>query len=388
MSQPQTLPKVRFPSPSPFMVDLRARVDAYFDGADLPRTANAAMVWKSIFWVGLAAASFAVTLAEAVPFPASLAVSALTGLALACVGFNVGHDAIHGSYAKRAWVNHVLSWTFDVMGASSATWSVFHNVIHHTYTNICGVDQDLEPGPFLRFYPRAAPPSRVQRFQHLYAWVLYGFIGFVWVLVKDFRQMRAPHPLTGRRPPARVVAGVLIGKAAHVGLFVALPLAIVQRPAWQTLMGYAVMMFAAGVTLAIVFQLAHVVEGVTFRTLPADGVVLQPWAEHELASTADFGRWKLTTFVTGGLDHQVEHHLFPRICHIHYPALAPIVTTCARDHGLVALNSGRFVSAVASHARVLARLGRGDVEADRPLDRRTPPASVPPVRPHAASAAR
>jgi linoleoyl-CoA desaturase len=228
---------------------------------------------------------------------------------------------------------------------------VAHNRVHHSFTNIIGADDDIEPGPWLRFHPDPSAPRGFVRFQHLYAWFLYAFTGFAWVFVKDFRQLREQH--ANRTTIARVVAGKLL----HVGVFIALPLALGVGPL-ALVAGYGVMLATAGVTLAVVFQLAHVVERVTFPERPANGKVSLPWAEHQLRTTADFGRTKIATFFTGALDHQIEHHLFPRICHIHYANLAPIVAACARDHGLPYVHSGSFLAALRSHARTLRALGR------------------------------
>ncbi len=350
--------RVRFTGGSPFLADVRQRVDAHFERSGLATTADGAMRRKTVVWLGLAVSLFVVAAGALVPFPFSLLVWSALGFVLAGIGFNIGHDAIHGSYSKTPWVNRVLARTFDVMGASADTWEVSHNQVHHSFTNIKGLDADLEPGPFMRFYPQATPPAFVHRFQHLYAWLLYGLTGVVWVFKKDFAQLRS------QERSRKVALKVIAGKLAHFGIFLGVPL-LLGAPLWVALVSYVVMLATAGVTLAVVFQLAHVVEGVSFPEAPADGVMDTPWAENEMHTTANFGRTALTTFITGGLDHQIEHHLFPRICHIHYPAIAPIVEACARDHGLPYTHSGSFLQALSSHARLLKRLGAGeDVCAD------------------------
>jgi linoleoyl-CoA desaturase len=179
--------------------------------------------------------------------------------------------------------------------------------------------------------------------------------------IKDFDQVRRPDPLTGKRARAIEVGQMLLGKAIHLGLLLVVPLIVLQQPLWQIFVGYACLAAAGGFTLAIVFQLAHCIEGVAFPRVPTDANKMpEAWAEHQLRTTANFGSTPLATFICGGLDHQIEHHLMPRICHIHYPALAPIVEECAREYGLPYIYSGSFFKAVASHARTLRRLGRGD----------------------------
>ena len=76
-----------------------------------------------------------------------------------------------------------------------------------------------------------------------------------------------------------------------------------------------------------------------------------------METTVDFApRSRLLAWYLGGLNFQVEHHLFSRVCHIHYPALAPIVKQTAREHGLPYHHNGTFLQAVGSHARTLYRL--------------------------------
>jgi linoleoyl-CoA desaturase len=318
------------------------------------------MVFKTIFWFAWAWGACALTLAQVVPYPYAWLLWLAQGFGFACIGFNIGHDAIHGSYSEKRWVNRALSWSFDLMGASSYTWSVAHNVIHHTYTNIPGVDDDLEPGPTMVFYPQ--PTKLWHRFQHLYAWFLYGFIGVIWVYIKDYDQIRRPDPQTGKKAALKDVVQMLAGKAIHMGLLLVVPLFVVDAPIWQICVGYFLLLFAGGFTLAIVFQLAHCVEGVTFPTRPTDSEKMpEAWAEHQLRTTANFGKTWLATFICGGLDHQVEHHLMPRICHIHYPKLAPIVAQCAKDHGLPYVHNGSFFEAVGAHYRTLKKLGNEEL---------------------------
>ena len=352
--------KLTFAQPaSDFQAELRRRVDAYFDERGLSRGANGKMMAKSAFWFAWTWGAWALTLSELVPFPASILVWFAQGFGLACIGFNIGHDAIHGSYSEKRWVNRALSWSFDLMGASSFTWSVAHNVVHHTYTNIPGVDDDLEPGPTMVFYPQKT--RAFHRFQHFYAWFLYSFIGFIWVYIKDFDQIRRADPLTKKHARKRDVLHMLSGKVLHIGLLLVLSLVVMHQPVWQILLGYWLMLATGGVTLAIVFQLAHCVEGVEFPRIPANAQEMpEAWAAHQMRTTANFGKTPLATFVCGGLDHQIEHHLMPRICHIHYRALAPIVSQCAQDHGLPYIHNGSFFEAVGAHGRTLKRLGRGD----------------------------
>lgn len=349
-----------FPTATDFQTELKKRVDAYFADNNISKAANSAMVLKTIFWFAFAWGAWAITLFVPMSFPALVAMFCVQGFGFACIGFNIGHDAIHGGYSEKPLVNKLLSWCFDIMGAASPTWRVSHNVVHHTYTNIPGVDNDLEPGFWMVFYPQKTKAGH--KYQHFYAWFLYCFVGVVWMYVKDFAQMKHKDPLTGKGLRNAELAQLWAGKALHMSLLVAAPLLLIDAPFWQILIGYGGLLAAAGFTLAIVFQMAHCVEGVVFPRMPADGSrkMNESWAEHQMRTTANFGKTPLATFICGGLDHQIEHHLFPRICHIHYPQLAPIVKKTAEEFGLPYIHNGSFFEAVVVHARTLKRLGNGE----------------------------
>lgn len=337
---------------SPFKKDLMEQVDAYF-ASGRTRNATPALWAKTAFWLSMVAASWVVLSFVAMPGWLGVILALLSGFSVAQVGFNVGHDAIHGSLSKHSWVNALFARTFDVMGASSKMWGWAHNVVHHTYTNVPGTDHDLEPGFFLHLYRRESR-GFLHRFQHVYAWALYTLTMFVWVFKKDFAQLIE----RGARTTKADVADVVISKVLHLALWVGVPMLLSPWAWWQVLVGYALVLAMSGFAAAVVFQLAHVVEGPSFP-VPQNGALEDDFLTHQLKTTANFAPGSaLATFFTGGLNHQVEHHLFPRIAHIHYPALARIVTATALRHGVPYHAHSTFFTALASHARMLKAMGR------------------------------
>lgn len=340
--------------------ELKARVDAYFERQGLAKTATPTMWAQAVLWIVGAGGLTALLISGALPALIAWPLAAILGVFLAGMGFNVGHDAIHGAFSERPWVNAVLSRTFDIAGASSYTWSTAHNFVHHTYTNIPGVDHDLDPGPFMLFSAKANP-HWIYRFQHLYAFALYFLTFIVWVFKKDFQQVLAPDPRTGKPVPRRRVVEVIVSKLVHLCLFVGLPLLVSGYAPWQVIVGYFTAISMAGLTLALIFQLAHVVEGTAFPTVGDGQRVHDGWAAHQLRTTANFAPdsafWN---FFTGGLNHQVEHHLLYKIAHCHYPAIAPIVAEVAARHGVPYQVYPSFGAALAAHVRTLRRFGRGE----------------------------
>jgi linoleoyl-CoA desaturase len=355
-----TIAKIRFAHDATFAPVLRGRIDAYFEQNNIAKTANGAMVAKTIALMAIVAALYTTVVFAGLPAGIVLVLSVVLGGAMAVAGINIGHDAIHGAYSDRPWINAMLSRSFDVLGASSLTWSTAHNFVHHTYTNVPGVDHDLDPGPFMNFYQRPQPHP-IYRWQHIYAFGLYCFTHIVWVFKKDFQQLRQPDPRSQRSASAGDVASVLLWKVVHVGLFLVMPLALSPHAWWIVAMSYALMLMAAGFTLAMMFQLAHVVEEVAFPAVVGVGAEARlndGFHAHQLRTTCNFAPTSsVWGFLSGGLNHQVEHHLFSKICHIHYPALAPIVRATAAEFGLPYHEHPTMFSALASHVRAMRRFG-------------------------------
>lgn len=337
---------------TPFQRELTRRVEAYF--AHRSKHGGLTYFAKAAFWLVAVGVFWALVVFAQLPWWVFVVLCVLRGFCVAQIGFNVGHDAIHQAASRSRLVNALLARSYELMGASSRTWAWAHNVVHHTYTNVPGVDHDLEPGFFLHFHPQHARRGTLLRFQHLYAWVLYGFTALVWVFKKDFAQLRA----RGSATTLADVLDVTAGKVFHVAVWLVLPLLLASHGWWYVLVGYLLSSLMTGLTAAVVFQLAHVVEGPSFP-VASEGLLSGDFHSHQLRTTSNFApAHPLASFFTGGLNHQVEHHLFPRVCHTHYPALSGIVKACAREFGVPYHEHRSFFAALASHARVLRALGR------------------------------
>jgi len=289
-----------------------------------------------------------------------LPLAVLLGLGIAGIGFAVAHDALHGSYTDSSRLNAAIGSTMDLIGGSSYLWRITHNVIHHTYTNIHGTDEDLAVSPLLRLSPHA-PRRWYHRWQHWYALGLYALTTLFWVFVKDWKYLFARDlgPYKNRRHKPRDVIGLVIGKAIYYTWSLVLPLVLIPLPWWQVALGILLVHLVAGITLGIVFQLAHVVEQTSHPEPDEAGAMTQSWVLHEMVTTANFAPGNhLLNWYVGGLNFQVEHHLFPRICSVHYPRIAPIVREAARRHGVPYHSHPTFQRAVRSHLLTLRAFGQ------------------------------
>jgi linoleoyl-CoA desaturase len=342
-----------------FLTDLRSAVGRWFTDAGRSDKANPEMVTKTVILLGVFAGSYGLLLSNAVNGWTSCALVVVMGIAMAGIGFGVSHDALHGAYSSRPWLNTIVGASFDLLGANGYMWKLTHNVIHHTYTNIHGVDEDLAVSPLLRLSPRA-PWLPVHRYQHFYAFATYSLSTLFWVFIKDFKYFlqRDLGPFRDRTHSRGAVAWLLASKLAYFAYAVVLPLVVVRRPWWQILAGFVVIHLIAGTILGVVFQLAHVVEGTEHPLPDGTGEMEHSWIVHEMLTTSNFARGnRLVSWYVAGLNYQIEHHLFPRVCSVHYPALSPLVRDVARRHGVPYNEHPTMLGAIASHYRVLKQFG-------------------------------
>jgi linoleoyl-CoA desaturase len=354
-----TSSKVRFDSADPFQRNLRKRVERYFRMTGLRERDLPSMYLKTACVFAWAIASYVLLVFVATAWWQAIPLAISIGLATAAIGFNVQHDGGHNAYSRRTWVNKIMAFTMDMVGGSSFVWNRKHNAIHHTFTNICGVDDDIEVGALGRLAPhqRHLPFHRAQ---HIYLWILYAFLPMKWQWFDDFNQIArgkiGTQPM--KRPTGWPLVFFILGKIFFFGYALVLPMFF--HP-WYAVLGcYAVACFAQGVVLSVVFQMAHVVEEADFPVPDADTERLpHSWAVHQILTTVDFGRSnKLLSWYVGGLNFQVEHHLFPRICHLHYPKISRLVEHYCDRVGVPYRANKTLVSAIRSHYRWVKRMGQ------------------------------
>ena len=346
---------------SAFFATVRQRVDAHFATQGTSRHANGAMWAKTVVLLTCFVGLYGLLLSGQFGPWTMLLLAALLGACCAFIGFNICHDAMHGAFSADKRVNRVFSLLFNLIGANPYVWSITHNIVHHTYTNIPGHDEDIEVAPGLIRLSEEEPRRPWQRYQHLYAFPLYGLASLSWVLRKDylkfFKRQIGQHATA--RHPRREYINLFAYKALYYLLFLVLPLVLLPITCWQLIVGFLVMHFVEGLVLGLVFQLAHVVEGTAFPLPDASGDMQEAWAVHQLRTTANFAPGnRLVALLCGGLNRQIEHHLFPRVCHIHYPALSVIVKQTAQEFNLPYIENHSFFSALRSHYRMLQQFGR------------------------------
>ncbi|MFC4210208.1 fatty acid desaturase family protein [Pedobacter lithocola] len=354
--------KAKFPSAAsgPFYSVLRARVNKHFTENRISPNANSGMWVKTIVFLSSYVSLYLVILLLPLNLVSLASLTILLGMTAAFVGFNICHDAIHGSFSKSKKVNHLLSFLFNLLGASPYVWNITHNVVHHTYTNIAGHDEDIEVAPGLIRISDSDELKSFHKYQQWYAFPLYGLASLSWVLRKDYKKFfQASVGAHANKHPKIEYFNLFFFKAIYYFLFLALPIILMDIAWYHVIVGFVILHLSQGFTMGLVFQLAHVVEGTEFPVPDLAGNMQESWAEHQMATTANFATdCKFAAFFLGGLNRQIEHHLFPKICHIHYGSISKIVKSTALEYGIVYHENKTFPLALQSHFNMLKKMGR------------------------------
>ena len=342
-----------------FIKEMKSRVHAYFEEAGISQKANAQMVLKTVVMISMVAVPYVLIMTNRFSPWVMLGLCVVMGVGVAGCGFSVAHDALHGAYSSNRNVNAALGMSFELNGASSYLWKITHNVIHHTYTNIQGIDEDLEVSPLLRLSP-TSEHRPIHRYQHLYVLAAYGMTTLFWVFVKDFMYLlrRDLGPYRNIVHPKGEIAKLFVMKAIYYSYIIVIPFLVLDVAWWQLLVGFLALHVTSGLILSLVFQLAHVIEGPAHFAIEKQESMEDAWFVHEMKTTADFARTnKLLCWYVGGLNFQIEHHLFPKVCSIHYPAICRIVQEVAEEYGVPYHHHPTLLGAIRSHWRTLKLFG-------------------------------
>jgi len=350
----------KFPSVSdPLHAELIRKVQEYFDVNGIPVTGNTNLFAKAIVMVSLFIIVYLHLLLFTPAWYFAIAECVLLGGLIAGIGFNVLHDGSHGSFSKYKFANKLAAYSANIVGANHFMWNMKHNMIHHSFTNVDGVDDDIEIGFLMRMAP-SQKRYKMHRFQHLYFWVLYMMLYVFWIFFSDYQKYFTQR--IGEIPLKKMTFKDHLSfwfiKVYHGLVFIVLPIILVGWLSW--LIGFLTFSLVAGFILSIVFQLAHTVEGTEFPLANKNNHKLpDEFATHQIKTTANFAtKNKLISWLVGGLNFQIEHHLFPKISHVHYPAISKIVRSVCRQHQLQYIEYPTVTKAIAAHVRFLKQMGK------------------------------
>jgi linoleoyl-CoA desaturase len=347
-----------------FGIAVRKRVAEYFKNKGVARTGDYRIWIKVVVMPLIYLLPFGLVLSGL--FVENLlifyALWIVMGIGIAGCGLGIMHDANHGSLSPNKKTNRFVGLILDFIGGFAFNWRIQHNVLHHSFTNVDGFDEDIDPGSVMRFSPHQ-PHKPIHRFQVFYAWFLYGLMTFSWVTWKDFQQLKRYDVkgliATQGSTYKKELTKLIISKVLYYCYSLILPLAILDMAWWNILIPWFLMHFTAGLILALVFQPAHVMPDAEFPLPDKDNAVAGDFAKYQLLTTANFAPTnRVLSWYVGGLNYQIEHHLFPNMCHVHHREVSKIVKATAEEYGLPYHTSPTFFGAIANHWRMLGQLGR------------------------------
>ena len=349
---------------SDFHQVLRARVNDYFRSNRIPKYGNLslqvkALIMFSLLWIPM----IVLHVVPNIPWYGLIALGLLIGSGQSGIGLSVMHDALHAAFFKsKKWNDRLGTLSMIFVGGYASNWKMQHNQLHHSYTNVHGVDLDINPpSTLLRFSPYD-PLKKEHKYQYLYAWFLYSLMSLFWCIKKDFKDLYLFRELgfydgKGSQFKKEVIT-LIFHRVIYFGFWIGLPVLFTSYTIWQILLVFLFKHLFTGFALAVVFQPAHVSDGSSFEIVD-DGEVKEDWAIHQLKTTVNFAMTnKIFTWYAGGLNFQIEHHLFPSVSHVHYPKLAEIVKRTADEFGIPYLSHPSFRSALIKHGISLYQLGR------------------------------
>jgi linoleoyl-CoA desaturase len=344
---------------SSFPKVLRRRLEDFFAESKISPKADLAMWVKIAVGMAVLAGSW---IALYVFNPNSwifVSLYLLNAIAQTFLLLNIAHDSNHNAISSERSINKTLNYVFDVCGISSYMWRILHHRGHHSCINLHGEDDALTGRGLLRFTPHE-PRLPLQRFQHIYALLLYAVFSLDYVFVRDFECFFFPtHDYLKRtKHPLREYVILFASKAFYLTYMLVLPVVLLRKSPWLVALAFVLSHLIIGLSVALVFQTTHVIDSTYF---PADRNEFDNWIQHIFATTADYAtETPLVGWLVGGLNHHIVHHLCPFVCHTHYAPLTRIVKQTAEEYGIPYRQHSTMTEAIKHHLLLLKQLGSGD----------------------------
>ena len=345
-----------------FTSDLRNSVNEYFSKNNIKLHGNWKIYIKTIFMTLLYLAPFIFMISGLISSVVLVLLCwVIMGLGMSGLGMATMHDANHGSFSKSQKVNRFFGNSLYLLGGFPANWRYQHNTLHHGFTNIEGHDEDIAPPGILRFSPHR-PLKKIHGYQHIYAWFFYSLMTISWIVTKDFTRLKKYKDmgakLSGKRTYKRLLVDLIVSKVLYYSVFLVIPLLTISVAWYWVIVGFMLMHFTSGLVLSTIFQTAHVVPTSEYPVPDKEGELSNNWTIHQLYTTCDYSPGsRIFSWLVGGLNYQVEHHLFPYISHIHYGNISKIVQAKAREYNLPYHVNKSFATAVWQHIKMLKLLG-------------------------------
>lgn len=344
-----------------FYKTMKDRVTEYMKQHKMTRTSNL-MYLKSIFVLSFYFLFYYLSLVKGyVPL------AIMFGFFHAEMGFNIMHDGCHGAYSSNHVICRLAARTMELMGSSSIVWQYQHNVGHHPYANVAvrtkapskldplAFDPDAVAGdPMVRINPNLSSQWH-QQFQHVYIWILITLNNFKW-FINDIRSLvgKKYKDIDFGAIPKGELEILVISKIIFVTYAFLLP---IYLHGYAGVLMCSLFMMTSGFVSIIFFGVNHLTDDAEFPNESQDANQ-RDWAKLQVATASNFANSSLFwTTITGSLNFQIEHHLFPGINQMHLPAISPIVYQTCKEFGVPYHSFPSFWSALYAYYIHLKHLG-------------------------------
>jgi len=352
--------QIKFPAESDaFYATVKERVQNYFIATGKSKYGDFRFYFKALLFLSVHLSLYILVFRSESKGLAFWALALMGPLSI-LIGINSAHDGAHGAVSKRKWVNKFFLRLLDLLGANSYMWKNRHVYSHHLFPNIMNCDADLKQNPMVRIFPDDEIKPH-HRFQFLYAPLLYLLYTLNWLLFRDFKDFSLENIGSfrpGRHPKSEIVQ-LLFFKAIYLSYIICLPamFSILTLP--QVILAYILMNFLASLLITVALVPSHVAETSLFPLPDDKGMMPYSWSHHQVLTVIDFATTnRVLNFFFGGFNHHVTHHLFPHICHTHYPGITPIIRQTALEFGIPYKHEDSLVNAYVSHIYLLKKNGK------------------------------
>lgn len=347
-----------------FKTELLKRIEAYFKDSGQGKKANSAMILKIVIILFLFTATYIALISNLLPPAMLLVFTVLFGISNVLIAFNISHDAAHNALFINPKTNYLFSYTFNLIGVNRYIWDIKHNRSHHAFTNMPGLDLDIEQIKIARIVGHV-PQKWYYKYQHIYIPLLYPFTSLYMIFIKDFLMFAAGKYGNSLLPahPKKEYIILIASKSFYFFYTLIIPLMFISQPWYYIVAGFILMHMIQGTFLAAILFPVHALHDSPFPKADKDGLIHNNWFKHQIEVSTNFGvKSKLLFWLSGGLNIHIPHHLFPGICHIHYYNLAPIIKEVALSHGIL-YRENTLAGALRSHFQLLEIMGKEKVNA-------------------------
>lgn len=269
----------------------------------------------------------------------------------------VGHDASHQSLFKRRSANKIVGYSWNILGISKHLWEMKHHHSHHIYTNIPHKDFDIAESPLIRLNPNYNYRP-YYKYQYLYAPALYLLFGVFVIYVRDFIfYYKTLYGQPGTRFGRYFLINLLITKLGYIFISIVIPAILLPFEWWTVLATNLGCLGIGGSFLLLVLIVPHINETAAINESSTSIKNQNDWTLHQIRCTIDSSAdSRLLSWLTGGLNTHLIHHLFPDICHVHYIDLTRLVRQELNERGIRYQEKPIAISII-DHFRFLKKMG-------------------------------